>query len=176
MPNAAGWRERATPLSQPTSLDITVDKLIFAAFFSAPALPNSLTLALFSPNVAVDANGTVLHLAKDDFDGLTALAHAVNTLPDSGGFRNQWRVKHPITCRPFDRVLVQSEFGVRETSVYGWDTKLKALEEAVGTITTLPDPLYDLIGLAREAREGHEGARRSEDVVRQVKAFLCDDI
>lgn len=172
----AGWRARATTLPDPASFKATPDNLVFAALYSVPVDPEGFTLALFSPNVAVDASGALLRVEHGDFDGLVKLAHAVNELPDTGEFRNQWRVRQPITSRPIDRIFVKSGAGVRETSVYGWAKETTVLEEPVGTTNTLPGPLYQLVGLVREAREGYEKGREDRAVIDRVKALLGEDV
>lgn len=48
-------------------------------------------MALFKPDVAIDAMGRVLKVQPDDFEALKDLSQSVSTLPDTGAFRNQWR-------------------------------------------------------------------------------------
>lgn len=48
-------------------------------------------MALFKPDVAVDAMGRVLSVEKPDFDALVSQTKATTSLPDTGSFRNQWR-------------------------------------------------------------------------------------
>lgn len=172
----AGWRARATALPDPASFKMTSDKLAFAALFNAPVDQEGFTLALFAPDVAVDANGALLRLEADDFNGLAALARAADALPDTGAFRNQWRVRQPITSRPIDRILVKSESGVRETSVYGWAKGSTQLDKPVGTTDTLPRPLYELVELVREAREGHQRGGEDKAVIDRVKTLLGEDV
>ena len=49
------------------------------------------SVALFKPNVAIDAMGRVLIVAQEDFTALEELARSVSSLPETGAFRNQWR-------------------------------------------------------------------------------------
>ncbi|KAI5894477.1 uncharacterized protein SCHCODRAFT_02617078 [Schizophyllum commune H4-8] len=123
----SGWRSRATPYNGPTP-DLAAAELKFAVKISAPAgeypllavfagpssssTPSSPSPSSPSPesNFAIDAKGHVLRLAPEDFTALTALARGVDAMHDAGVYdaerRGAWRVKSPITCRPFHVLLV----------------------------------------------------------------------
>ncbi|KAL1672123.1 hypothetical protein EV122DRAFT_284277 [Schizophyllum commune] len=122
----SGWRSRATPYPGPTP-DPAAAELKFAVKVSAPAGeypllavfagPSSSTTTSPSPsspetdtNFAINAKGHVLRLAPEDFTALTALARGVDAMHDAGVYdaerRGSWRVKSPITCRPFHVLLV----------------------------------------------------------------------
>jgi hypothetical protein len=49
------------------------------------------SVALFKPNVAVDAMGRVLVLTESDWNALADLASQTTNLPETGAFLNQWR-------------------------------------------------------------------------------------
>lgn len=168
-----GWRQRASP-ADASALRATEDNLVFAAIYSAPVDPEGFTLALFEPDVAVDASGQVLRLIREDFDGLKKLAGEVAQLPETGEFRNQWRVRWPMTSRPIDRILIKTGGELKETSVYGWAKDRRALEKKVGETSELPAPLYELVGVVREGREGYEKGKEQKNVVDSVKALLGD--
>lgn len=172
-----GWRSRASALPDSESFTPEHDTLILAALYNAPVDPEGFTLALFGPDIAVDASGAVLRLPPHDFAGLVRLARDVYALPDTGAFRNQWRVNQPMTSRPIDRLFVRSAGGnVRETSVYGWAKGSTALSTPVDGQETLPGSLYELVGLVREARAGYEKGRGDQAVIDSVKALLGDEI
>ncbi|KAL1725200.1 hypothetical protein EV714DRAFT_288077 [Schizophyllum commune] len=123
----SGWRSRATPYPGPTP-DLAAAELKFAvkvsapageypllAVFAGPSSPSTTTSpSLSSPETdssfAIDAKGHVLLLAPEDFTALTALARGVDAMHDAGVYdaerRGSWRVKSPITCRPFHVLLV----------------------------------------------------------------------
>jgi hypothetical protein len=141
----------------------------------------AIELAIFSDRVVVDSKGGVRIMKEHDFDGIMELTRSVSNLPNTNGFRNQWRVQHERTGRPIDRILYAGgelspipreryEEEYIETSVYGFDKHRIRLEASVGSFTTLAPPLWELVGLAMEARES-EG---EEDVVvlEKLKAIL----
>ena len=122
----SGWRSRATRYPGPTP-DLAAAELKFAvkvsapageypllAVFAAPSSPTTTSTSPSSPetepNFAIDAKGHVLRLAPEDFTALTALARGVDAMHDAGVYdaerRGSWRVKSPITCRPFHVLLV----------------------------------------------------------------------
>ncbi|KAF8959233.1 hypothetical protein BDZ97DRAFT_1838724, partial [Flammula alnicola] len=146
----SGYLQRATPFPDPHSY--------LAVLRNAPAEPDGFSLAIFSDRVAVDMKGNIYTLTEHDYDGVLQLAQAITSLPDTGGFRNQWRVLHRATCRPIDRIL---QFV--ETSVYGFDKHHVLLEEPVNGYSDLPPVLWELNGLALEARD--VPGQKDEDVL-----------
>jgi len=120
-------------------------------------------------------------MKEHDFEGIMELARSVNNLPNTNGFRNQWRVQHERTGRPIDRILYAGgnlppiprekyEEEYTETSVYGFDKHRIRLEGSVGSFTTLAPPLWELVGLAMEARE--RGGEGEGMVLEKLKAVL----
>ena len=122
--------------------------------------------------MAVDASGSVFVLAPQDFDGMLRLAQCTLSLPKPNNFRETWVVKHERTSQPIDRILVahvdlpsqpledyREEY--TETSVQGFDKRKRELERAVDKIFKLPLELWELMGVALEARAsgGEEDAR-----------------
>ncbi|KAL1712992.1 hypothetical protein EV715DRAFT_296524 [Schizophyllum commune] len=122
----SGWRSRATRYPGPNP-DLAAAELKFAVKVSAPAGEYPLLAVFAGPssssttsplpsspetatNFAIDAKGHVLRLAPEDFTALTALARGVDAMHDAGVYdaerRGSWRVKSPITCRPFHVLLV----------------------------------------------------------------------
>ena len=90
-PSHSGWRHRSSPHPDGPSYTPTRESLVLALTRSTPVHPDGFTVALFEPNVAVDALGEVRRLAEDDFDYLKGLAQRAASLPLAGGYRNQWR-------------------------------------------------------------------------------------
>jgi hypothetical protein len=170
--SSPGWHARAQPFTGtflPTS-----DALVLASIHSTPVKPEDLTLALFTPNIAVDARGAALILEQADFDSLKSLSNrAVDPaeVPSPGTFRNQWAIAHPITSRPIDRLLVKNSESFSEVSVSGYEKDKTALRAPVGAITELPAVLYDVFGLILEAREDGPGEPNA-DLVSKVKELL----
>ncbi|KAF9652834.1 hypothetical protein BDM02DRAFT_3183185 [Thelephora ganbajun] len=145
----ANWRDRAEWIRNPESWQPQRKDLVFAVIRNAQVEHHALTLALFGPNIAVDANGNVLALRDDDFSTLSSLASQTLELPQTGNFRNTWIIRRPTTSQPIERLLVAtSEIEVAETSVQGYNNQGEfKLEHPVGDITILPPLLQDLFGL-----------------------------
>ncbi|KAI0818550.1 hypothetical protein BC629DRAFT_1278273 [Irpex lacteus] len=174
-PNAlAGWHSRATPHPSPSTFTPTRSSLAFTILRNAQADPEGFTLALFKPDIAVDARGHVLVLEKGDWEGLVGLAGKTAGLPKTGTFWNTWRVKQERTSQPIDRILVASseEGELDETSVQGWDSGKTELSESVGETTQLPDVLQEFVGLVREGREGYRRGEEDKAVIAKVKDVL----
>ena len=94
-PTSAGWHARV--LSSPPLTDFvpTRDLLQFTLLRSTPAQPEGLTLALFAPDIAIDAAGRVHHIQASDFATLTTLSTRILDLPNTGSFMNTWRIRQP---------------------------------------------------------------------------------
>ncbi|KAH9945995.1 uncharacterized protein BXZ73DRAFT_95507 [Epithele typhae] len=173
-PSAQGWHARATPLptADASGFAPTADALAFVVLLNAPADPEGFTMALFRPDVAVDARGRALRLQADDAVALLALAERANAMPDTGSFMNAWRVAHPRTSQKIDRLFVRTPEGrFRETSVQGWDPVLKQLKTAVGEYEELPPVLYEFFGYVQEARDGFQKLEANQDIITQVTAL-----
>ncbi|TFK48879.1 hypothetical protein OE88DRAFT_1810272 [Heliocybe sulcata] len=172
-PSYEGWLSRATPVSD--SFTPRKDSLLLASFVDTPAKQGVLTLALFKPNVAVTSSGQVLTLQERDLAAITSLAAQVSSLPETGAFRNQWRVSHPITSRPIHRMYIaDGEGGLKVTSVYGYDKRARKLTGETAGYEELPDALYELFGLVEEGKKSSDAAG-SQDVVDHVKVLIGDD-
>ncbi|KIP09503.1 hypothetical protein PHLGIDRAFT_18604 [Phlebiopsis gigantea 11061_1 CR5-6] len=172
----AGWHSRAQPHTSPDSFSPTRDNLVLGVVRSAPAQPNGFTLALFSPDIAVDAMGRVSVLSADDFAGLNVLARGTINLPDTGSFRNTWRVKQTRTSQPIERLLVPtSDSALREVSVQGYDKEKRDLSAPVTEYTQLPDTLWELFGLIAESREGYERGQEDVKLIGRVKELLVEE-
>lgn len=140
---------------------------------NSPVEHEGISLVLFTDHTVLDAAGTYSKLTKDDHTAFRKLVGDITTLPDSHNFRHQWRVKHERTGRPIDRFLVprksleevpkedySHEF--YEIGIYGWDKHKTALTEPVDGYTNLAPALFEIGGLAAEAREGASGPRNDE--------------
>ena len=169
-----GWYSRARPHPSPSEFIPTRDRLSFAVLHSAQADPGGFTLALFSPNIAIDALGKVLVLDEKDFDGLTALARQTLALPDTGLYRNTWRIKRDRTEQPIERLFVPHDGGgLRQTCVQGYGKDTRELKVPAGK--QLPDVLWELFGLISEAEEGYEGEKEVKDnIIARVKDAMGD--
>ncbi|KAG8801042.1 hypothetical protein FRC17_006745 [Serendipita sp. 399] len=165
-----GWHARAVEheRSAATSFELKKEDLVLTVLLNSQVEPEGFTLALFKPLHAVDASGRQLTLSKADFDAFHEHIEEVKKLPATGEFGGQWRVKHERTGFPIDRVLIP---GHEEVSVYGWSKDVDTLESETQGVDKLPAPLQQLIGLAKEARDGYVRGRREEAVVEKVLAF-----
>ncbi|KAH8106729.1 hypothetical protein BXZ70DRAFT_1074520 [Cristinia sonorae] len=179
------WYTRTIPhpsTSTSTPFTPTLPTLTLLVTHSSQSDPSGFTLALFKPNIAVDARGRVLLLTRpSDFEGLSSLAsHTVEggKVPETGMYLNAWRVKQMRTEQPFERLYVPvPEEGLKKkkvkvTSVQGFDGKQRELREPVEGLTELPDVLWDLTGLVLEARSGFVKGEEDEHVIAKVLALL----
>jgi hypothetical protein len=177
----SGYLHRADPHLNPDTFTPIRSALELVVLRNSQVEHEGIDLAIFSDRVIIDSKGGVRIMKERDFEGITELAQMVNNLPSTNGFRNQWRVQHERTGWPINRILYAGgklspvpreryEEEYKETSVYGSDKHRIRLEESVGSFTTLAPPLWELIGLAMEARES-EG---EEDVIvlQKLKAIL----
>lgn len=164
------WRDRAERHQNPESWQPQRKDLVFAVVRNAQIEHRALTLALFGPNIGVDASGNVLVLKEDDFSALSSLASQTPELPPTGNFRNTWIIHRPTTCQPIERLLAStSESGLAETSVQGYNHQGEfELKHPVGEITVLPPLLQDLFGLILKARTDYDRERRDEAVLKKV--------
>ncbi|KAG8902920.1 hypothetical protein FRB99_003946 [Tulasnella sp. 403] len=168
-----GWHSRVEPATGPFTP--TRDSLAFAELRSTPADPNGFTVAFFSPNIVVDARGVVSTLDTSDWQGIKNLVvEAVTSLPQTGVFRNQWRIAHARTGQPIDwlRVVTSSTEDLGEVSAYGYDGVTTTLETPVGGYTTLPPVLDQVFGLLQEARSGYVKGAEVTVTIDAVKAVL----
>lgn len=172
--SAQGWHERADPVPSPSDFTPTKDALVFAVLLNAQADPEGFTMALFRPDVAVDARGRVLKVKPDDFSALTTLADEATRLPDTGSFMNAWRVAHDRTEQKIDRLFAKTSSGeLKETSVQGWHAEKKQLKSAVGDYQELPPVLHELFGHIQEGRNDYTHGRvENPDIIAQIKALV----
>ena len=177
----SGYLHRADPHPNPKTFTPIRSALELVVLRNSPVEHQGIDLAIFTDRVVVDSKGGIRIMKEHDFEGIMELARLVNTLPNTDGFRNQWRVQHERTCRPIDRVLYAGgklapiprekyEEEYKETSVYGFDKHRIRLEQSVGSFTTLAPPLWELVGLAMEARESAE--EEGAVVLEKLKAIL----
>lgn len=166
----ASWRDRGERIRDPETWQPQRKDLVFAVVHSTPIEHRALTLALFGPNIGVDAIGSVLVLKEDDFSALSSLASQTLELPQTGNFRNTWIIRRPTTSQPIERLLVStSESEFAETSVQGYNDQGEfELEHSVGEITVLPPLLQNLFGSILKARTGYDRQHRNEAVLKKV--------
>ncbi|CAE6347365.1 unnamed protein product [Rhizoctonia solani] len=173
--NPTGWYSRATPHPDGANYDIKKDNAVLGLLRNSRVEPEGFSVALFKPNVAVDAMGRVLVLNDRDFDALTKLATLTRELPDTGAFRNQWRVKHDRTDYSIDQLYVSIPSGLRTIGVYGHDGETTTLNPPVGEITDLPTTLNSLVTLAKEGREGFQRGQENTEVTNKARACFADE-
>lgn len=176
-PSVVGWRERAERLQNPESWQPKRKDLVFAVIQGAQVEHFALTLALFGPNLGVDASGNVFVLKDTDFSTLSSLASQTLELPKAGNFRNTWIIRRPTTLQPIERLLVStSERGVVETGVQGYNDEGEyELEQPVGDITALPPLLQDLFGSILKARNGYDPQSRDNAVLNKALNVLGNE-
>jgi hypothetical protein len=165
-----GWHSRAQPLAG--RFVPSKEAFSFASLRNAPVDPEGFNAGFFAPDIVVDARGVVLKLNEQDWQGITDLAQrAVTELPQTGAFRNQWRIRHPRTSYPIDwlQVNVQTE-DFKQIAVYGFDPREDTLDPPVGDYTSLPPILKELFGVLGEARDGYVKGEEDTVMINQVKA------
>ncbi|CAE6485250.1 unnamed protein product [Rhizoctonia solani] len=171
----AGWHSRATPHPDGANYDVKKENVVFGLTRNSRVEQDGFSVALFKPNVAVDAMGRVWTLNDRDFDALSKLATLTTDLPDTGAFRNQWRVAHDRTDYPIDQLYVATSSGLRTIGVYGHDGQTTTLKPPVGEITDLPTTLNSLVTLAKEGRDGFQRGQENAEVTNKVKACFRDE-
>ena len=170
----SGWHTRAKAHPSPNTFSPSRDTLAFAVSRTL-FRGGGLSLALFTPNIAVDASGRVLEVDHSDFAGLKALAHKALELPKSDDSQNLWTVKQKRTDEPIDKLLVpEGSVELKSVSVSGYDKKHRELAEPVAGFSELPDVLWELFGLVEEAEKGH-GEKEDKEVIEKVIAVLGKD-
>lgn len=169
------WKDRAQSHPSPSTWTPARSDLAFAVVRNGPVEHHALTLAVFKPDVAVDAMGNVLILKSKDFSRFTELAIQTIDLPQTGTFRNTWAINQPTTSQPIDRLLVPAgDSDYKQISVQGYGTDKKQLKEPVGDITELPDVLYEIFGLISHSRDGYNKGSRNQDVLSKVLDVVGD--
>jgi len=175
MSSPIGWHSRATPHPDGSAYDIQKANVVFGLTRNSRVEQDGFSVALFRPNVAVDAMGRVFVLTEEDFSALASLATETTSLPDTGAFRNQWRIKHDRTDYPIDQLYIATDNGLHTIGVYGHDGETTALKTPVGDILNLPTPLNSIITLAKEGRDGFERGTENTEVTSKVKEVLRDE-
>ncbi|KAJ7576783.1 hypothetical protein C8J56DRAFT_799229 [Mycena floridula] len=164
-----GWYTRTRAHPAPDSFVPARSDLVQIVLRNSQVEHEGFTLAIFKDKVAVDAMGKVLVVSDRDFDGISKLTTRVLELPDTGNFRNTWRLKHLATSQPIDRILIGEE--LRETSVQGFVKGLKELKDDAGV---LPDELAELAGLVLEARGNFERGQEDKEMIQKLKDIVAD--
>jgi hypothetical protein len=183
-----GWHTNAieNPHRSPEEFVPDINHLSFTLLSNTPVEPEGFTLAVFKPTLPdsskpnsddstiVDALGRVLYIPQDTYTYLNHLASEISaTLPETGTFRNTWRIKHPTTSRPIDRLLFKSDTdGLKETSVQGFSADKTELVSPVGKYTHLPKIMRQFFGLALEAREDYSAGNADKEMIGKVKKAL----
>ncbi|KAI0780788.1 hypothetical protein BD413DRAFT_608032 [Trametes elegans] len=166
-----GWHDRAHPPADKSQFEPTLDDLVFAVLLNAPADPEGFTLALFRPNLAVDASGRLLQLQDTDFRGLSELAEKTTSLPDTGSFLNTWKIAHDRTDQKIDRLVVPTGGGQKVTSVQGWSADKTKLATPVAEYDQLPPVLQELFEYIHEARANYQPPA-NKDFIEKVKGLV----
>lgn len=171
-----GWHDRLQPFHG--TFTPNYDALEFAQIHSTRVEPGGIAIALFSPNIVVDARGVVSTLSETDWAGLKSLAEAAvsEDLPQTGStFMNQWRIKHPRTDFPISWLRFKTSGGLKNVAVYGFDGSTWTLEPPVENFTELPQLLRDVFGTLSEARAGYQRGSQDAELLSKVKAILPED-
>ncbi|KAF9027088.1 hypothetical protein BDZ89DRAFT_1067083 [Hymenopellis radicata] len=168
------WKSRAHAHPSPSTYSPTYASLALLAMRDMPAIQNSLTLAVFTDKVAITASGEVVVLSSEDYDAIMSLAEQAKALPLPDSFAHTWRVKHPMTSRPIDRVRLGTPGAVdmHQFAVYGYDSEKKELKEPVGDITHLPGELSELMELVLEGRADLKKDEINAEIVEKVKSIV----
>ncbi|KAF5339347.1 hypothetical protein D9611_009851 [Ephemerocybe angulata] len=187
----SGFLDRADPYRRAGSeFRPSRSSLKLAVLRNAPVEQEGFTLAVFSSDgdddkrhYAVDHFGRIRVLQDQDVSGLQDLYSGVQGLPSTGGFRNTWVLKQPITSRPIERILLpkatlpadpaeryDQEF--LETGVQGFDYNVRELDpkRPVEGYDQLPAPLWELTGAVLEGRAGE--ADKDDAVLDYVRGLL----
>jgi hypothetical protein len=180
-----GWHAKAlqNPHGTPHLFMPDADYLSFVLMENSQVEENGFTLAVFKPSLpdpkrrddttfVVDAMGRVLYIPIDLYVHMSKLAEQTTQLPDTGSFRNTWRVEHPTTSRAIDRLFVKTDSGLKETSVYGYSDTATKLQTPVDGYTDLPDVLQVLFGLALEGRSDYKSGEADKEVIDKVKKVI----
>ncbi|KAI8998508.1 hypothetical protein BD414DRAFT_575029 [Trametes punicea] len=176
-PSAKGWHTRAHTHPSSATFVPARNKLIFAALLNAPVDPDGFIMALFRPDVAVDARGRILQVQPDDFAALADLAEQVTRLPETGSFMNAWRVAHERTEQKIDRLFVPTSDGgkIKQTSVQGWHPEIKQLQTPVAHYSELPPVLHELFSCIQEGRTDYQrGQDENIGLIGEIKGLLED--
>ncbi|KDQ08335.1 hypothetical protein BOTBODRAFT_59412 [Botryobasidium botryosum FD-172 SS1] len=172
-----GWYARTTEHPSKSTFTPSRSTLSFAFLESTRVNPEGFLAAFFAPNVVVDGAGHVRQVAKDDLPALTALAHRAtdaDSVPQAGGFRNQWRIRQRRTDYPIDwlRVASDAQGELKEVSVYGFDGTHDELDPPVGSIDRLPSVLMDAFRVFSEGRQGFDSGDRDQDMIEKTKRVV----
>ncbi|KIM35365.1 hypothetical protein M413DRAFT_32553 [Hebeloma cylindrosporum] len=147
-----GYLYRADPHPNPTTF-VRRSKLVVLR--NSQVEYEGIDLAISSDRAAIDSNRDIVILKEYDFQGIMELALLVNNLPKANGFLE------PVASP------ARSNGSSDRSDFVPWGG---AFAESVGGFTTLAPPLWELVGLAIEARE----SEREENVavLDKLKAIL----
>jgi hypothetical protein len=81
-------------------------------------------------------------------------------------------VRHQVTCRPIERLLVKKKGGFSQVGVYGYSSQRKQLVKPISGCTELPEPLVEIFGLVLETREGFERGEEDAELILKVMQLL----
>lgn len=173
-----GWYSRSLPLAPEMAATFTpaLDDYKLAVRINAMG-GDTILLALFRPNIAMDNKGSLLALFSSDFEGIVSLAEKVDEASDKeNGQRVRWRIDTG-TCKPFHILQLpnptaENPYSTVETSVYGYSKGLKELSPPVGDVTELPDIIYEFFALAKEAETDYTRRGENKVVFDAVKRFV----
>ncbi|KAB5590691.1 hypothetical protein CTheo_5862 [Ceratobasidium theobromae] len=175
MASPTGWHSRSTPHQDGPAYDIRKENLVLGMARNSKVEPEGFSVAFFKPNVAVDAMGRVLVVPESDWTAIVNLATQTLSLPTTGEWMNQWRVKHDRTCYPIDQLCVAKPDGrLHVISVYGHDGQTTQLQPPVHGRNNLPDSINTLISYAKEGREGFELGEENTQVTDRIKPILSE--
>ncbi|THH21153.1 hypothetical protein EW146_g366 [Bondarzewia mesenterica] len=191
-----GWHARAQAHPDGSTYEPARSDLIFVLQRKTKVEPEGFTLALFAPDIAVDAMGKVLKLSSEDWNALEALAGRAKDkqrVPETGSFGNQWRIQQRRTDLPIDQFHFAQGASdpLYVVGVYGYDGETRTLSKPVGEITELPEvnrhfdhhehelslthflkDLHAVLKLTLEGRENYDRDTKEKVMISKVLTFL----
>jgi len=172
-----GWYARTIGHPAKDSFAPSRSALSFALLESTPVNPEGFIAAFFSPDFVVDGAGHVRQVSKDDLPALTTLAQRATdetSVPQPGGFRNQWRIRQDRTDYPIDwlRVATDAQGELKGVSVYGFDGTHDELSPPVGSVDRLPSVLMDAFNVFGEGRQGFDNGDQDPDMIERTKLVV----
>ncbi|KIM35360.1 hypothetical protein M413DRAFT_32549 [Hebeloma cylindrosporum] len=141
----AGYLQRSEPHSKP--LKPIRSALELGVLRNSQVDDEGIDLAIFSDTTVIDSEGGIVILKEYDFPGIMELALLVNNLPKANGFLE------PVASPARPNGSSDRWDFVRWGGAFAKSKGEVQVGESVGGFTTLPPLLWELVGLAMEARE-----------------------
>lgn len=162
---ARGWHARAVPHPNRDVFTPSPENLVFVAKTHGVAEQNGFVMALFHPDIAVDACGRVLQLRPRDFHLITWLTDEASRLPPTGRNCRAWWIAQNDSRQTDSstEIYARTSAGeMRGTAVSGWHPRRTLLQwprfmlGAPRDRQHLPPVVHELVGYVVEGREGYK--------------------